>query len=106
MTHKIYSKGLFIFHRDLRIVDNIGLLQASKECKELYICFVFTPEQVGKANTYRSSNAIQFMIESLEDLATEIKKKGGELYTFYGKQNKTIDQFIKKSHIISLNNII
>jgi deoxyribodipyrimidine photo-lyase len=99
MTHKIYSKGLFIFHRDLRIVDNIGLLQASKECKELYVCFVFTPEQVGKANTYRSSNAIQFMIESLEDLATEIKKKGGELYTFYGKQNNIIDKFNKQCNV-------
>lgn len=91
---KHYNKGLFIFHRDLRIVDNIGLNKASSQCKELYVCFVFTPEQVGNSNNYRSQNAIQFMIESLGELSNTIKKQDGELLIFYDKQKDVIENFI------------
>jgi deoxyribodipyrimidine photo-lyase len=93
---KKYEKGLFIFHRDFRLNDNIGLLNACSQCKELYLCFIFTPDQVGKTNSYRSLNAIQFMIECLDELKDEIKKQGGELLIFYGKQTKIIEQFIQK----------
>jgi deoxyribodipyrimidine photo-lyase len=86
----VYEKGLFIFHRDFRIQDNIGLIEASSLCKELYLCFIFTPDQVSKINDFRSQNAIQFMIESLEDLSSEIEKINGQLLTFYGKQTKVI----------------
>jgi|SaaInlV_150m_DNA_4_1039716.scaffolds.fasta_scaffold02954_2 deoxyribodipyrimidine photolyase len=33
----MFEKGLFIFHRDLRIVDNVGLCQAWKQCKSVYV---------------------------------------------------------------------
>lgn len=81
---KHYQKGLFIFHRDLRIVDNIGFHHACKQCDQLYTCFIFTPEQVTSKNTYKSNNAIQFMIESLDDLSQELSKKGGQLILLYG----------------------
>ena len=81
---KLHERGLFIFHRDLRIIDNVGLIQAFIECERVYTCFIFTPEQVGSGNTYRSQNAIQFMMESLEELATDIRKNGGELIVLYG----------------------
>ena len=96
-TPQKYDKGVFIFHRDFRLTDNIGLLNACSQCKELYLCFIFTPDQVGKTNSYRSLNAIQFMIESLEELSREIEKQGGELLIFYDKQLKVIEQFIEKN---------
>lgn len=68
------TKGLFIYHRDFRTTDNTGLIRASKKCDTLYICFVFTPEQVTK-NTYKSKNSVQFMIESLMDLEKNVNKK-------------------------------
>ena len=80
------TNGLFIFHRDFRIIDNVGLMQASKHCDNLYTCFIFTPEQVSKANTFRSQNAIQFMIESLTELEKDIHNQNGELLLFYGEQ--------------------
>ena len=80
------TKGLFLFHRDFRIEDNLGINRALDMSDELYTCFIFTPEQVGKSNEYRSNNAIQFMIESLVELNINIKNKGGELMCFYGKQ--------------------
>lgn len=88
-------KGLFIFHRDLRIHDNIGLIEAAKKCEVLYTCFIFTPEQVGPKNEYRSANAIQFMIESLAELAEEIKEMGGKLLLFHGSQTAVLKHCIQ-----------
>ena len=95
----MFDNGLFIFRRDFRIIDNIGLLQFSKQCKNLYCCFIFTPEQAGKSNAYRSTNAIQFMIESLEDLRNEIRGHGGELYLFHGTNKSVLSAIIKKMNI-------
>jgi len=50
---------------------------------------------VGSGNKYKSDNAVQFMVESLIDLASEIKKEGGYLYTFYGQNEKVIADCIK-----------
>ena len=58
-------KSIFIFRRDFRLTDNIGLLKACKNSDNVYPIFIFTPEQI-KKNDYKSSNAVQFMIESLK----------------------------------------
>jgi len=89
-----YDKGLFLFHRDLRIQDNIGLHEAALKCKQLYTLFIFTPEQVGKSNSYKSLNAIQFMIESLADLQQSLQSHSGELILLYGKTNAVLKEFI------------
>lgn len=94
-----HTKGLFLFHRDFRIEDNTGLNRALEMSDEVYTCFIFTPEQVGKSNEYRSNNAIQFMIESLVELNTNIKSKGGELMCFYGKQVDILKTLVQVLHI-------
>jgi deoxyribodipyrimidine photo-lyase len=93
-TNNKIENGLFIFRRDLRIIDNKGLLEASSKCSRLFTIFIFTPEQVTGANKFKSDNAVQFMIESLQDLSTAISKKGGHLYTFYGKNDAIVKQLI------------
>ncbi len=40
--------GLFIFHRDFRIIDNLTLLQLNEICDNIYTVFVFTPDQVAR----------------------------------------------------------
>ena len=94
-----YQNGLFIFHRDFRITDNVGLLEASSQCKRVYTCFIFTPEQVGKSNDYRSDNAIQFMIESLEDLRKSIQSKNGELIILHGQHKKSVAELVNRLDI-------
>ena len=59
--------GVFIFRRDLRVIDNQGLLNLAKKCKKIVPIFVFSPEQI-ISNPYRSANSIRFMIESLREL--------------------------------------
>jgi deoxyribodipyrimidine photo-lyase len=93
------EKGLFIFHRDFRIKDNTGLIELSKLVNKLYVCFIFTPEQVTEKNKYRSMNSIQFMIESLEDLEADIQKSGGNLMVFYGETKSTVKGIIRDMEI-------
>uniref|UniRef100_A0A6C0IJI6 Photolyase/cryptochrome alpha/beta domain-containing protein n=1 Tax=viral metagenome TaxID=1070528 RepID=A0A6C0IJI6_9ZZZZ len=90
-----YENGLFIFRRDLRIVDNNGLNLINSCCKKAYTIFIFTPEQVTSKNKFKSDNAVQFMIESLKDLAHTISQNGGHLYTFYGSNDSVIADCIK-----------
>lgn len=93
------ENGLFIFHRDLRIVDNVGLDAANRQCEKLYTCFIFTPDQVGAANEYRSDNSVQFMIQSLGELNTAIHTEGGSLLTFYGHQPIILQKLIRELKI-------
>ena len=95
----MFENGLFIFRRDLRIQDNIGLNEAVTNCKNIYPIFIFTPEQVTEKNKFKSDNAIQFMIESLDDLSENIRKHKGRLNCFYGDNDAIIKKLIKKWNI-------
>jgi deoxyribodipyrimidine photo-lyase len=90
-----YENGLFIFRRDFRVIDNIGLNLLNSKCKRIYPIFIFTPEQVTGSNKYKSNNAVQFMIESLKDLSSQINKMGGNLLCFYGHNNTIVMNLIK-----------
>lgn len=96
------KNGLFIFRRDLRIYDNNALYNACKECDKVFCCFIFTPEQITNKNDFKSSNAIQFMIESLKELSYEFNKLNSKLYLLYGDNNKVIYELIDKLNIQSL----
>ena len=98
-SSKSNKNGLFLFHRDLRIQDNIGFINACKQCSHLITCFIFTPEQVGKHNSYKSANSIAFMIESLDELAHTINFAGGELCLFYGKTNDILKDLVEMHKI-------
>jgi len=95
MTKK-YENGLFIFRRDFRVIDNIGLNLSNSICKNIYPIFIFTPEQVTEDNKFKSDNAIQFMIESLQDLSIQMD---GHLMCFYGNNNTIVSNLIKELNI-------
>lgn len=90
------SNGLFIFRRDLRTFDNTGFIEACSRCDKVYVCFIFTPEQISDENKYRSSPAIQFMIESLESLNHYL---GNKLMFFYGENNVVVKTLIEELHL-------
>ena len=90
-----YENGLFIFRRDLRVFDNVGLNLINSLCNRIYPVFIFTPEQVTGTNKFKSDNAVQFMIESLEDLSSQISKMGGKLLCFYGHNDSIVSYLIK-----------
>ncbi len=95
MNKKRYSCSLFIFRRDLRLYDNTALLQALEDSEHVIPCFIFDPHQVTEKNHYRSTNALQFMLESLADLKEQLKEHNGHLYLFYGTPHEVIKQLFE-----------
>lgn len=94
--------GIFIFRRDYRTKDNIGLYECAKQCKQIIPLFIFTPEQVSDSNKYKSANAVQFMIEALDDLN---QQTGNKLACYYGDNVSILNKLINayKPDIIAFN---
>lgn len=98
--------GLFIFRRDFRIVDNITLIELLKKCDNVYTIFIFDPLQVKETNknkNYISTNSIQFMLDSLEDLEKQLSNN----INFYKGEVVDVLNSIKKEvkfDIVGFNN--
>lgn len=93
--NKIHDTSLFIFRRDLRLDDNTALIEALQKSKQVIPCFILDPRQVTSENKYLSHRALQFMVESLSDLAEQLEQKEAKLYLFYGKPEQIVEQIAK-----------
>lgn len=92
----IYNLSLFIFTRDLRLIDNTTLNLALKNSKKVLPIFILNPSQLNdKENSYKSNNCVQFMMECLDELNSELKKIGSKLFFFYGDTETIIKKIIK-----------
>lgn len=94
--------ALFIFRRDLRLVDNTALIAATEKYKDVKCCFIMTPEQLQK-NNYKSDAAVQFMYESLHELKDNITfffGKPEQVLNKILKQNKTIEVFVNQDYTL------
>lgn len=90
-----YDLGLFLFHRDLRIVDNNALEIAYQECRKIIPIFIFTNTQIKNSlNPYKSMKSVQCMIESLDDLQQYIEKQNGECYFMYGENTIVLKKLL------------
>lgn len=82
---------LFIFRRDLRVVDNRGFMFALKKLRNVIPCFIFDPRQIEEdRNVVWNEHAIRFMVEALADLDVELRSYGSRLHFFYGEDNVTV----------------
>jgi deoxyribodipyrimidine photo-lyase len=84
--------GVFLFHRDLRVIDNTSLNALADVCDEIVPVFIFTPEQVTSKNQYKSDASVQFMIESLDELANACP-----LLTLYGDTTALMKRVVKEN---------
>jgi len=99
---KVYTYGIFIFRKDLRINDNRGLIKLAKECKEIIPVFIFDPYQVdlnSRTKNYLSFPALRFICEGVKDLDKSIGKTG--LNVFYGTPVDVLKHIVKELKIDS-----
>jgi deoxyribodipyrimidine photo-lyase len=89
--------AIYIFTRDLRLEDNLTLFDALKNNVNVLPIFVFNPIQITEKNTYKSNNCVQFMIECLNELDSDLRKLGSRLFYFYGDTVDVIEKIIKNS---------
>ena len=90
----MYKKSLFIFRRDLRIEDNVGLIESLQNSEEVIPCFIYDENIIKKLKD--SEFRWSFLNESLGELDNELKKKGTSLQILEGKPEKITDEIIKK----------
>jgi len=92
---------IFIFRRDLRIIDNVGFNWLIDNNKEILPIFIMNPEQINrKHNEFFSDKSVQFMNESLKDLDMAIKKSGGNgINLYYGDNKDVIKDLVKNNNI-------
>jgi deoxyribodipyrimidine photo-lyase len=94
--------GIFIFRRDLRLEDNLGLIELSKKVDQILPIFIFDPQQIKLSEHnkyYFSNNAVQFICECVDDLNLQLKQKKSKLNVFYGKPHTIIGKIIKEIKI-------
>jgi deoxyribodipyrimidine photo-lyase len=95
---------IHIFHRDLRTADNAALNQAVAKAAEtkskLVALFIFTPEQVGDQNKFRSTASIEFMLNSLEDLNIQLD---GKLTVIHASQLEALTDLAKSNTIVAIS---
>ena len=81
---------IFIHHCDLRIVDNTTLNMLEGLVQPI---FIFTSQQIVN-NEYKSDNAIQFMVQSLEELDEHYKSLGGKLQYYLGDTLEVLERLL------------
>ena len=88
--------SIFIFRRDFRLIDNIGLIECFKNSDKILPIFIFTPEQV-ENNDFFSSNSFQFMLESLDNLNNElINNYNSQIHYYYGNNIKILKEIYEE----------
>jgi len=90
--------GIYIFRRDLRLNDNLGLLKLISEVDIIIPIFILDKNQIKKNKynkNYFSNNAVQFMCESLVDLNNQLNKYNSSLRLYYGHPQKIIKKLLK-----------
>ena len=97
--------GIFIFRRDCRLDDNLGLNLLAQQVDQILPLFILDSNQIvqtKKNSNYFSSNAVQFVCESIKDLDQDLKSShGSKLFLLYGTPWEVIAQLLtrlNKSH--------
>jgi len=85
------SRSIFWHRRDLRIEDNIGLFEASKNSKNLIGVYVLDPNLLN-LNRTTSEAKIWFLGESLLELQKNWEKRGSRLLILNGDPIKLISK--------------
>ena len=96
-----YQKSLFIFRRDLRVVDNTALLAAVNNSKSVIPCFIFDPRQIAP-HPYQSQTGLSFMLQALQDLAQQLAQMGAGLNIFHAAPADIVSRLIAEYGVDAL----
>lgn len=87
----IFDTTVFIFRRDLRLVDNKALNAALQQSRKVIACFIFDERQI-LPHPYQSKPALHFLLQSLQDLQQQFENIGAKLTLFYGLPHEIVAQ--------------
>ena len=81
------------FRKGLRLHDNPALLEACRSARGTYPVFVLDPKFT--TADIMSANRFSFLLESLEDLDTGLRKIGSRLYVVRGKPEEQLPRLAR-----------
>jgi deoxyribodipyrimidine photo-lyase len=94
-----YSRILVWFRNDLRLRDNETLTRAMQQGKEIIPVYCFDPRMFEKTELgFPKTGAFRakFMLESVADLRSSLRRIGGDLVILEGKPEEAVVDFAKK----------
>ncbi|BCX03207.1 MAG: deoxyribodipyrimidine photo-lyase [Candidatus Roseilinea sp.] len=80
------------FRRDLRVHDHAALWHACQEAKQVIPLFILDPTHF--AHRESSSRRVQFLLECLADLDTNLRRRGSRLTLLLGRAEEALPRFI------------
>lgn len=89
-----FNTSVFIFTRDLRVGDNVGLIEACKNSDQVIPCFIMNPKII-KRKSYR----LQFLLDCLEDLKRDFVKRKSTLHVLHGDYDQVLQKITKLQKI-------
>lgn len=78
--------------KDLRVRDHAALHAAACESREVVPVFVLSPSYFGPGGSERAPHRVQLLVESLRELATELRARGSELQLVRGPAERVIPE--------------
>ncbi|MFD1614049.1 DASH family cryptochrome [Gelatiniphilus marinus] len=105
MQKKQNTIGLVWFRNNLRVKDNKVLNLAINENKNVIACYCFDPKHFKVSNFgFKKTGKFRakFLIESIENLRTNLKTLNIELFVYYEKPETSIKQLVSTHSINSI----
>jgi len=88
-------RSVFIFRRDLRLRDNLGLIRALAESDAVVPVFIFDPRQTDAGqNAYFSERSFAFLCGALRELDAELRENRSRLFVFSGEPHELLASLI------------
>jgi len=91
---KTYPQGLMWFRRDLRLADNAALYHALRSCREVVCAFVF--DKAILEGLAKADRRVEFIRESLVELAQAIDGHGGTLVVRHGLAEEELPRLARE----------
>ena len=92
------SISVFWFRRDLRLVDNIGLLHALESKYPVLCIFIFDPSILHKLKDKRDAR-VEFILNQLLSIKRSLEKEGSSLFIYHDHPEKVFQQLNEKYSI-------
>jgi len=92
------ARGAFLFRRDLRLEDNVGLNEALASSAEVVPIFVRDPRH-SPGHPYFNARAHAFLAQSLAELDGALRARGSFLHVLEGDVAAVVTRLVSEGHV-------
>ncbi len=97
---KPYALSLHLFRSDLRLADNTALIAALEKSEKVIPVYIFDDSIISEWSF--GKNSINFLINSLQELDSELRNLGSFLYLFNGNTIEILSRLLPELNLDSI----